>query len=181
MLCCMHTTLKNMFDLLCQSRAVSCLHREPCKSRWHQIWHAHPWWQQFCARWCSLAFQPVCFDVILLLWWVWRHARAHIALMCSNGWVLPYAKVSSVPLCMLLLSGALHHLVLHVVLIMWRTCTCTASKNMDRKCLITKGDAPVDMLFKKPKKVLSTADHSQSMLYCMTQVATTVIDAVQHC
>ena len=91
------------------------------------------------------------------------------------------AKVSSVPLCMLLLSGALHHLVLHVVLIMWRTCTCTASKNMDRKCLITKGDAPVDTLFKKPKKVLSTADHSQSMLYCMTQVATTVTDAVQHC
>ena len=63
----------------------------------------------------------------------------------------------------------------------WRTCTCTASSNMDRKSLIRKGDALVDTLFKKPKKVLSTADLFQSMLYCRPQKATTVIDAVQHC
>ena len=44
-----------------------------------------------------------------------------------------YAKVSSVFLCMLLLSEKLHPVVLHVALIMWRTCTCTASSNIGQK------------------------------------------------
>lgn len=50
--------------------------------------------------------------------------------MCKGAM---YAKVSSVFLCMLLLSGKLHPVVLHVVLIMWRTCTCTASSNIGQK------------------------------------------------
>ena len=44
-----------------------------------------------------------------------------------------YAKVSSVFLCMLVLSETLHAVVLHVVLTMWRTCTCTASSNIGQK------------------------------------------------
>ena len=83
---------------------------------------------------------------------------------------------------MTLLSGVLHHPVLHKILFQCRTCTCTAmaSSNMERVSLITKGVTAGGTPFNKAKQVLSTADHFQSMLYCMPQVATTAIEGIQH-